>query len=155
MKLLIDENKTIVFFNKTIDFTDMKNTEKFLKTIINKLQINYNLKFKGYYDVTIYLDNIYGFVVCIESEDLDYLDYFDNQIEMNIKVIENTFLYKLEELLDKKLLKKFTIYKNKENLYLKTKENISNIEMGIVIENSKIIYKDTLKIINTSELVKG
>lgn len=153
MKLLLTENKTIVFFNKVNDFTDKENTEDFLKTIINKLQNNYNLTFKGYYDVIIYTDNIYGFIVCIEKEDLDYLDYFDNQIEMNIKIIETTFIYKLEELIEKKLLKKFTLYKSKDTFYLKPKGKISNIEMGILLENAEIIYKNAEEILKTSERV--
>ena len=64
-------------------------------------------------------------------------------------------LYKMEELLDNDLLSKFIIYKNKDTFYLKPKVNISNGEMGMLLENSNIIFNQTLEIMKTSEIVKG
>lgn len=160
MKLLFDANKLLVFFNKIyikdIDITERKVAKKFLKSLIKKLHNKYGLEFAGYYDVNIYIDKLYGIVISIENDELDYLDCFNNQIEMDIKFIETSFLYKLEEIIDDALLSKFYVYKNKYSFYLKPKENISDSEMSILLENSKIIFNDKVtELISKSEIMRG
>ena len=150
MKLIIDEN--IVFFlNKiyldNIDLKDENLIEKKLIKLINKIQKQYNIDLNGYYNVYIYKDKNYGLIIEIEKEKLDYLDYFNNQIELNIEIIEDTFLYKTDNIftIDKTLLEKLIIYINKDEIYLKIKENINDIELGQIIENSQIIYGNKAK----------
>ncbi len=150
MKLIIDEN--IVFFlNKiyldNIDLKDENLIEKKLIKLINKIQKQYNIDLNGYYNVYIYKDKNYGLIIEMEKEKLDYLDYFNNQIELNIEIIEDTFLYKTDNIftIDKTLLEKLIIYINKDEIYLKIKENINDIELGQIIENSQIIYGNKAK----------
>ncbi len=150
MKLIIDEN--IVFFlNKiyldNIDIKDESLIEKKLIKLINKIQKQYNIDLNGYYNVYIYKDKNYGLIIEMEKEKLDYLDYFNNQIELNIEIIEDTFLYKIDNIftIDKTLLEKLIIYINKDEIYLKIKENINDIELGQIIENSQIIYGNKAK----------
>ena len=150
MKLIIDEN--IVFFlNKiyldNIDLKDENIIEKKLIKLINKIQKQYNIDLNGYYNVYIYKDKNYGLIIEMEKEKLDYLDYFNNQIELNIEIIEDTFLYKTDNIftIDKTLLEKLIIYINKDEIYLKIKENINDIELGQIIENSQIIYGNKAK----------
>ena len=150
MKLIIDEN--IVFFlNKiyldNIDLKDENLIEKKLIKLINKIQKQYNIDINGYYNVYIYKDKNYGLIIEMEKEKLDYLDYFNNQIELNIEIIEDTFLYKTDNIftIDKTLLEKLIIYINKDEIYLKIKENINDIELGQIIENSQIIYGNKAK----------
>lgn len=150
MKLIIDEN--IVFFlNKiyldNIDLKDENLIEKKLIKLINKIQKQYNIDLNGYYNVYIYKDKNYGLIIEMEKEKLDYLDYFNNQIELNIEIIEDTFLYKIDNIftIDKTLLEKLIIYINKDEIYLKIKENINDIELGQIIENSQIIYGNKAK----------
>ena len=150
MKLIIDEN--IVFFlNKiyldNIDLKDESLIEKKLIKLINKIQKQYNIDLNGYYNVYIYKDKNYGLIIEMEKEKLDYLDYFNNQIELNIEIIEDTFLYKTDNIftIDKTLLEKLIIYINKDEIYLKIKENINDIELGQIIENSQIIYGNKAK----------
>lgn len=150
MKLIIDEN--IVFFlNKiyldNIDLKDESLIEKKLIKLINKIQKQYNIDLNGYYNVYIYKDKNYGLIIEMEKEKLDYLDYFNNQIELNIEIIEDTFLYKIDNIftIDKTLLEKLIIYINKDEIYLKIKENINDIELGQIIENSQIIYGNKAK----------
>ena len=93
----------------------------------------------------------------MQKEELEYIDYFNEQLEFNIEVIEDSFLYKIDDILrlEKPLLNKFIIYKNKDNLYLKPKEKISNIELGIILENSEIIYgAQADKIKKKSQIIK-
>ena len=150
MKLIIDEN--IVFFlNKiyldNIDLKDENLIEKKLIKLINKIQKQYNIDLNGYYNVYIYKDKNYGLIIEMEKEKLDYLDYFNNQIELNIEIIEDTFLYKTDNIftIDKTLLEKLIIYINKDEIYLKIKKNINDIELGQIIENSQIIYGNKAK----------
>ena len=150
MKLIIDEN--IVFFlNKiyldNIDIKDESLIEKKLIKLINKIQKQYNIDLNGYYNVYIYKDKNYGLIIEMEKEKLDYLDYFNNQIELNIEIIEDTFLYKIDNIftINKTLLEKLIIYINKDEIYLKIKENINDIELGQIIENSQIIYGNKAK----------
>lgn len=150
MKLIIDEN--IVFFlNKiyldNVDIKDESLIEKKLIKLINKIQKQYNIDLNGYYNVYIYKDKNYGLIIEMEKEKLDYLDYFNNQIELNIEIIEDTFLYKIDNIftINKTLLEKLIIYINKDEIYLKIKENINDIELGQIIENSQIIYGNKAK----------
>ena len=145
MKLIIDEN-IVIFLDKlylnNIDLKDYNLIEKKLIKLINKIQNKYLIDLNGYYNVYIYKDENYGIIIYMQKEELEYIDYFNEQLEFNIEVIEDSFLYKIYDILrlEKPLLNKFIIYKNKDNLYLKPKEKISNIELGIILENSEIIY---------------
>ncbi len=160
MKLILEDNKLIIFLNKlyisNFDFEEQSNTEFFLRNLISKIKNKYNVDFEGYYNINIYTDNIYGIVINIEKENLEYFDYFNGQVEFSVKVIKSDFLYKLEEPLDKELISKFVIYRNKDIFYLKPKEKLSNRELGILLENAKIIFSSKTKdIIQNSKIMKG
>lgn len=158
MKLIIDEN-IVIFLDKiylqNIDLTNQNQIQKKLIKFINKIQNKYTLDLNGYYNVYIYKDENYGLIVDMRKEELEYLDYF-NQIEMNIQVIEDTFLYKIEDIfrLNKNILKKFIIYKNKDTIYLKAKNKLTSIELGLILENGEIIYgKKARKIERQSQII--
>ena len=160
MKLIIDEN-IVIFLDKiylqNLNLNDKNIIEKKLIKLINKIQNKCTIDLNGYYNVSIYKDESYGIIIDMQKEELEYLDYFNNQIELNIEVIEDSFLYKIEDIfnLNKTLLKKFTIYKNGETIYLKANENINNIELGIILENGEIIYGKTANSIKKkSEIIK-
>lgn len=159
MKLIIDEN-IVIFLDKiylqTIDLTNQNQIQKKLIKLINKLQNKYTLDLNGYYSVFIYKDENYGLIIDMQKEELEYLDYFNNQIEMSTQIIEDTFLYKIEDIfrLNKNLLKKFIMYKNKEKIYLKAKDTLTHIELGIILENGEIIYgKNARKIEKQSQII--
>lgn len=161
MKLVMRKDNIIVFLNKTyiknIDLTDKSSVEKYLSKLILQIKRKYDIELCGYYNITLYVDMNYGIIIKIKKEELEYLDYFNNELEMNIEVIEDSFLYQIEDifLIDKYILNKFEIYKNKEKLFLKAKENISDIELGLILENAKMMYGKTAKeIITRSKIVK-
>lgn len=159
MKFNISDDITI-FLNKMfmpkIDFSDREELENCINQIISKVENIYDIKLYGYYNARVYMDKYYGIIIKIKKEDLEYLDYFNEQLEINIELIEDTFLYKIEDLfnLNKNILKKCIIYKNKENVFLKP-NIISNIELGLIIENAEIIYgKEAKNIIKKSQIVR-
>lgn len=160
MRLIIDEN-IVIFLDKiylhTLDLTNQNIIEKKLIKLINKIQNKYNIDLNGYYNVFIYKDNNYGLIIDMQKEELEYLDYFNNQIELNIEVIEDSFLYKIEDIfwLNKSILNKCIIYKNGDTIYLKAKDNLNNFELGIILENGEIIYgKQANNIKKKSQIIK-
>ena len=63
---------------------------------------------------------------------------------MNIEIINDSFLYKIDEIYDKKQLKNKTTYKYKDNLYINI-DKINNINLGKILETSEIIYGEKAK----------
>ena len=158
MKLITMDDTFILFLNRlyiqTLDFSNKVLIEKYLKHLLFKIKNRYDIEFNGYYDVTIYVDINYGVIIEVKKEELEYLDYFNNQIEMNTKVIEDSFLYEMYET-NKQIIKKFTIYKVHDKIYLRAKENLTNIEMGVLLEISKIIYgKEAEKVIRYGKVLR-
>ncbi len=158
MKLVVNENKVILYLNKmymqTLDFKNKEETEKYLKFLLNKLASRYDINFNGYYLVHIYIDMSYGVIIELTKEELEYLDYFNNQIEMNTKITHGSFLYEVHNL-DDKVFTKFYVYKLKDKLYLRIKKELSDFEMAEVIENANIIYgKKADTIIRKAHLVR-
>lgn len=153
---IIDENNFIVFLNKyaykDIDFTSKRDLEVRLKDLFQKLNNYYNVKVYGYYNVSIFIDNNYGAILEMEKEDIDYMDYQDDQIDMRIIVINNTFLYLLDDILINDI--DGTIYKYRDKFYLRLNHDINSIEMGRLLENSSIIYNKTNDIIKYGTMLK-
>ena len=158
MKLITVDDMLILFLNRiyiqSLDFKDKTSTEKYLKQLLAKLNNKYDLEFNGYYEVTLYVDLHYGVIIEVKKEELEYLDYFSNQIEMNTKVVEDSFLYEITDINDY-LLDKVTFYKIHDKIYLRVKEDISNIEMGIILESAKVIYgEEARKIIKNGKVLR-
>lgn len=157
MKIEKYDNKYIIYLNKDykkINIKDKINIENDFRELFLNLRKNYNIKLVGYYNIYIYENKYYGLVIEIENEDLEYYDYFDDELDMKITILENqTFIY---EILNdsKEILSKYNIIKNKDKLYVKLDSDISNIEMGILLENSKIIYKDAVDIIKGAKKIE-
>ena len=147
MKVVYDDDKMVLFLNKLyiqrIDFTNKEATEKYIKGLLFKLKDNYDLNFSGYYNINIYVDLNYGIIVEIIKEELEYLDYFGNQVEINTKVINDSFLYEVFDY-DDFISNDFTIYSYKDKFYLRINNLIDNL--GKVIElSNEIIYGYKIK----------
>ena len=156
MKLIIGNNIVVYlnnFYLKNYNLKDYDTIQKNLLKLLNKHAINLN----GYYNVFIYQDKNYGLIIELNKEEIEYLDYFNNQIDLNLEIIDDSFLYEIEDLftLNKKLLDKFLIYKKGFKLYLKAKEKINSISLGKILENSQIIYgKKAKKIKRESKIIQ-
>ena len=151
MKLTFKDNKIDVFLNKPIKLKEIKSEDYFRKLFIN-IKNKYNLKLNGYYKINVYMDKLFGSVIVLENQEIDYYDYF-NQIDMEIKVIMNTFLYEVNyEYINKSILDKIIIYKLKDKLYIKI---LDESVLNRIIEYSKIIYDNSAKeILKASKKVK-
>lgn len=148
MKVSINDEDNIMLYinNMYVDkiiFDDKEELERYFKLLFGKLKNFYKINIRGYYNIRVYTDNFYGIIIHLQRENIDYCDYFGNQVDMRITIEKNNcFLYKISDLfgIDKKILKKINIIKHKKNLYIKIIKKISNIEMATIIENSDIIY---------------
>ena len=158
MKLIVDNNKFIVFLNKdeNIDFDNKTKMEKYFKDLFSKIKNKYNVDISGYYNIDIYIDKYYGSIIEIEDEQLDYYTYF-NQIDMEINVLKNSlFLYEIGyEFLDKKILDKVICYKIKDKIYLQIISDIDDLLLAKIIEYGHILYgKEVDKIVKQGKKVK-
>lgn len=151
MKLISKDNKIIVFLYKRINFKQI-NLENYFKKLFIKFKEDYHIELNGYYSINIYIDKFYGSVIEIENEDLDYYNYF-NQIDMEVKLNDNVFLYEMDyEYLNKSIINNSNIYKLKDKLYIQVKDN--NI-LNKILEYSNIIYGEKIKyILRNSKKVK-
>ena len=151
MKLISKDNKIIVFLYKRINFKQI-NLVNYFKKLFIKFKEDYHIELNGYYSINIYIDKFYGSVIEIENEDLDYYNYF-NQIDMEVKLNDNVFLYEIDyEYLNKSIINNSNIYKLKDKLYIQVKDN--NI-LNKILEYSNIIYGEKIKyVLRNSKKVK-
>ncbi len=140
MKVVIQDELIILYLNKlyikNLNFSDKEMLQTYLRKLLLKLHTNYGLEINGYYDITIYIDQNYGVIMEVKKEELEYLDYFGKTLEINTKIINDSFLY---EVSDVEYFNKYHIFNN--HLYISLDKPISNINMGRFLEKViKIIY---------------
>lgn len=157
MKVVMDDDLIILYLNRfyieSIDFSDKESLQKYLKKLLLKLQDNYSLEFNGYYNITLYVDKNYGVIIEVKKEELEYLDYFGNSLEINTKILEDSFLYEVNDI---DFNDDYLVYILNDHVYIKFKKNISNVSMGFIIENvNRIIYgKESKRIIKRAKIVR-
>lgn len=141
MKLKASDDSVIVFLTrkiiKNIDFIDLDEVNNFIKELILKLKKDYEISICGYYNVKIHLDNNFGAVLEFEKEQLEYFEYYEDQIDLNVKIETEEFVYEVADF--NYLNNNYDFLKIKDQIFLKLK-NISDIEMGQILEYSKVIY---------------
>lgn len=149
---IIDDLNMIIYLNnvqiKTIDFNKKEDLQDYFRNLFVNLKEFYNININGFYNINVYKDKFYGIVLEIEKEDIDYIDYLNGQVDMNI-VIDNSniFLYEIDDYfnIDKKNIDKFKIYQYQNKIYLQIIDNLSSIDLGKIMEFAKIIYGDACK----------
>lgn len=156
MKIDKQDNNLIVFLNKKmtekIDFTNKINLEKYFQKLFARLNNIYELDMQGSYEITIY-NNSYGVILEIKEQDIEYFDYY-NEIDMNLNISKNNeIIYKLIGEIPNK--KNYNIYTYNGDIYIKPIK-IDFISLGILIENSEIIYgKNASKILNQATKINN
>ena len=158
MRLVINDGKFIVFLNKynKIDFENKLKLEKYFRNLFTTIKDKYNIEVNGYYDINIYNEKNYGVIIEIESEDLEYYNYF-NQIDMEINVLKDSlFLYEINyEFIDNSILDNFICYKMQDRIYLKAKDIVPENVLSKVLECSHILYGSKVeKIMKQGKKVK-
>ena len=117
-----------------VDFNDRESLEKYLKKLFKTLKNKYNITVEGFYDITVYIDKYYGVIFHLEKEDLDYYDFYKNQVDMRIITIDTEFMYKVDDI-PLNLLDKINIFAINNEIYIKIKDDLTNLEMMELVEN--------------------
>lgn len=159
----LDDDNLIVFLNnlylKKNSFTLKNNLEKYFKSLFIKLNEFYDIEIKGFYNINIYQDKLFGIILEIKKEDLDFYSYYDDHIDMKIRIMKKEkFVFVLDKfsMLNKNILDYCKIYKYNNSFYVIPKKTISDVNIGIILENSKILYgEDAYKIINKAKLINN
>lgn len=146
MKLVINENKYIVYLSKhheIPDFNNKENLEEYFRNLFLLLNENYDLDICGYYNLYVFLNSFYGMILEIEKEDYDYFESLDNQVDMRITIDKDSvFLYKIPDifLLNKDMIKKGKLYSYQKEFYYEIKKDLTEKEIANVMENATIVY---------------
>lgn len=154
MKCIFYDNNILIYIQKSHitekDFENLSYIEEYFKNIFLKIKQKYQIDIKGFYFVNVYIDNIYGIVIEIQEEKLEFIEYYDDSIDMKISLHQEQFLYKINDILDlgKNIKSKFDIYSYQNKWYIKPKNLIGDKILYKILEYTEIIYKDTNKIIN-------
>lgn len=163
MKVSIqDETNATLYLSKeytdNIDFSNKLNIEDYFRRLFKKLKTFYNLDIKGFYNIKIYSDKYYGSILKMQKEDLEYYDCFDNHIDMRFSNKDySSFLYELNDLfdIDDSLNDKIILYIYRNHMYVRIVKEINSIQLGRLIENSKIIFDDRINdVIEYGKIVK-
>lgn len=141
----IDEITFDIYIKKdlidNIDFNNKDDLENYLKKLFKILKNKYNILIEGFYDITVYKDKYYGVVIHLEKEDLEYYNYFRNQVDMRIITVESEFLYLVDDI-PYNIFDKIQILVKDDEIYLKIKKNLTKLEMMQLLENSKVVFDD-------------
>lgn len=125
---------------QNINFSIKEDIEKYLKKLFKILKNKYNLGIEGFYDITIYIDKFYGIVLHLEKEDIEYYEYYKNQVDMRLITVDTEFMYEVDDI-PMSILNKVKICIKDNSIYLIIKEELSNLEMMKLLENSKLVYR--------------
>lgn len=140
---VIDEFNFVLYLNNKyldkVDFNNKQEIELYLKKIFSKLKQKFNNDITGFFEITIYVNNDYGVVLTINKEDLDYYEYFNKGIEMQVNIISNSkFLYKIDDIFIDDLYKKYNVYQYNNEYYI----DIKHLNDISVFEHTNIVYGD-------------
>jgi len=159
MKLeLFNLNSMIVYLNnkylKKIDFDLKNNVEQQFKRLFVKIKNIYNIEMNGYYEVVVYLNDLYGMIIEIEKDDDEYVKLFGDTVDMKITFkFDCSIYYKLDEYKTFDI-DNYNLYYYNDNFYLELNNNtkFSYSEYLNLIENSVIVYGSELKKIKNNAI---
>lgn len=159
MKIVnLDENCMIIFLNKLylreLNFDVREDLEEYFKELFLKLKSYYAINISGYYNINVYIDNDYGLVINLNKEDIEYYDYFDNQIDMRISLKDSKFLYCIDDPLALPIFNKSEIYFYHGKCYLDFIGDIDNTTMMYLLEFSDIVFDEQTELIRHSQKLK-
>lgn len=158
MKIVnLDNNCMTIFLNKyylnDINFDIKKDLESYFKNLFLKLKKYYDINICGYYNIDVYIDNKYGLIMKLTKEEIEYYDYFDNQIDMRITLSNNKFLYNVNDPFIFDDIINYNLYLYKGKYYIDLIGEISDSIMMKLIEFSDVVFDDEVDSIRKSSKI--
>lgn len=142
----IDNYYIIKLPNTKINIYNRDELEKLTKKTI--LKINKKYKLNNSIHLEFYINNHYGIIIKLK----DYKSPFIIKNNKTVKITIHTdaiFLYQIDYLDIKEInIKNKNIYYYKNKFYMETEENINNYNYIKLLELSKVIFEETLDIID-------
>ena len=140
----VNENKFIAKISndavENIDIFDVDEVENFIKILFKNFLKRQ--KTKGEVELNIYIDNNYGMIVDIKTED-DYI--FDDEVDIKIIFhLNNAFLYEIDyfDIVENTNIKNANIYFYNNKYYLELTDDIDKKDYLKLLESSTIIWDD-------------
>lgn len=152
MKLDVEEDSFIVYLNKDyiqeIDFKIKKQVETCFKGIFNKIRRRLNKDINGFFSIKVFLNNEFGAILLLNKEELEYYDYFANQVDMQIEIeYDAKILLEFEDILNMNITDTIVyLYNNK--YYINYIKDIKYVEFANVIYGDKAEF-----IINNATII--
>lgn len=144
------KDKYLIFLKKEeiIDFKDIGKHDDFFIKLFTRIKNRYESFNYGFYKLNIYLDKYYGSIIEVKKLNNEYslTDYID----MTINIIDDNFLYRVDNYEFDKF--NFDYYLYKGNIYARIKNEISSSLMYKLYENSELIF-NTEKLITSSKKI--
>jgi hypothetical protein len=143
-----DKDHYSIFLNKyyleDINFKEKNQIEVYFKKILMGLEKYYNLKIQGYYNVIVYVNNLYGLVVELIKLEDDYFKIYDKKVDMRVTFnLNSKLLYKVDDYFLGKSIKgvRKNIYFYNNNFYINIlSKNIAEKTMMELLEKAEIVY---------------
>lgn len=157
LKIIDEDNFVLFLINKEIIFNlNEDEISEYLKKVFIKIKEKYKIDIYGYYEVTIYTNQYYGMIIKIVREKFDYVSFYDKQIEMKITISDSPIFYKVKDIynIDKKVLSVSNIYIYNDIFYLELKSDLNFILLGILYENSDLVFENTEEIKKYGEKIE-
>lgn len=124
---------------ENINFDNKEDIEKYLKKLFKILNQKYKIIIEGFYNITIYIDKHYGIVIHLEKEELEYYEYYKNQVDMRLITVHTDFMYLVNDI-PKSIIDKIKIENKDNNIYIKIINKLNDLEMMKLMEFSEIVY---------------
>lgn len=140
MKIELYENKYLVFLNKekisNIDFKIKKQVESCFRDIFSMIKKRLDKDINGLFDIKVYLNDLFGAILIIEKENIEYYDYFSNQIDMQIEIeYDAPVLLEFNDIFD--VTSKAKIFSFNKKYYIEYIDDINYTEFSNVIYGQK------------------
>ena len=127
MKCVFGNDYIIVYIqNSNINEECLEDLETYFKEIFSKIREIYQINMNGFYFVNVYIDSIYGVILEIEEEKLEYIEYYDDAVDMKISLHREEFLYKIKDISTIKSLSNKTYLTNEAKTIVLKDFNIIN-----------------------------
>lgn len=140
MKIEMFENKYLVFLNKekisNIDFKIKKQVETCFRDIFSKIKKRSDKDISGLFNIKVYLNDLFGSILIIEKENIEYYEYFSNQIDMQIEIeYDATVLLEFNDIFD--VISKRKIFSFNKKYYIEYIEDINYTEFSNIVYGEK------------------